>query len=254
VGIAAVTGSGSGIGAAVCARLESGGDRVIGVDLRGASVLADLGDASGRRAALDAVLEAARGALDRVAVCAGVGPHVDALEQIPSVNYFGALALLDGLLPALAGRPGAAAVAVCSNSAQLMPLEEHDYVLALLAGEEARARELARAHGGAIAYAGSKHALARALRRRAPEWGSAGVRLNGIAPGATETPMLEATREHSVWGRGLAALPIPLGRTGRAAEIAAAIAFLLGPEASFVHGSIVFADGGTDAAVRPDRF
>ena len=92
------------------------------------------------------------------------------------------------------------------------------------------------------------------LRRRAPAWGEAGLRLNGIAPGATETPLLEGTREHPVFGRGFASLPIPLGRPARPEEIAAVVAFLLGPEASYVHGSIWYADGGNDAAMFPERF
>jgi len=49
-------------------------------------------------------------------------------------------------------------------------------------------------------------------------------------------------------GRGL---PVPLGRAAPPEEIAAAVAFLLGPDASYVHGSVLFVDGGSDAAVRP---
>jgi len=47
------------------------------------------------------------------------------------------------------------------------------------------------------------------------------------------------------------ALPIPLGRRADPDDVAASVVFLLGPDAGFVHGSILFADGGTDAVVRP---
>ncbi|MBW2448660.1 MAG: SDR family oxidoreductase [Deltaproteobacteria bacterium] len=253
MGIAGVSGSASGIGAAVRARLEADGDRVIGVDLRSAEVEADLSTAEGRSSAIAGVREACGGALDRLVLCAGLGPQVgDA--RIAQVNYFGAVDLLDGLLPCLSGAPDAAAVVIASNSAQLGPFQDHPVVLALLDGDEARACELLADDAGYIAYGGSKHALSRAVRRRAAEWGGAGVRLNAIAPGATQTPLLEGTEKHPVWGKGVDALPIPLGRRATPAEVADIIAFLLGPEARYIHGSIVYADGGTDASVRPDFF
>jgi NAD(P)-dependent dehydrogenase (short-subunit alcohol dehydrogenase family) len=254
MGIAAVTGSASGIGAAVRERLERQGDRVVGVDLHDAEVVADLSTAAGRRSAVAGVLEATGGALDRVVLAAGLGAHVDDIRLVASVNYFGAVELLDALRPALAGRSDAAVVVVCSNSAQMGPFQEHPYVLALLDHDEARAHQLLAGENGFIAYGGSKHALSRAVRRRAPEWGKAGIRLNGIAPGPTRTPLMDGAAAHPVWGKGVQALSVPLGRWAEPAEIAATIAFLLGPEASYVHGSIVYADGGNDAELRPDGF
>jgi NAD(P)-dependent dehydrogenase (short-subunit alcohol dehydrogenase family) len=252
--VAAITGSATGIGAAVRARLEREGDRVVGVDLRGAEVEADLATPEGRRRARAGILERTGGALDRLVLCAGLGSHVEDLARIASVNYFGAVELLDALKHALAGRPGAAALAVCSNSARFGAFDEHPYVRALLDGDEALSRELAARENGFVAYAGSKHALARALRRRAAAWGEAGVRLNGIAPGATETPLLQGSLEHPVWGKGVERLAIPLGRRARPEEIAEVVAFLLSPAAGYVHGSIWYVDGGSDAALLPDRF
>jgi NAD(P)-dependent dehydrogenase (short-subunit alcohol dehydrogenase family) len=254
MGTAAITGSASGIGAAVRERLEKQGDRVIGVDLRDAEVVADLSTPEGRRQAVEGVLQASSGALDRVVLAAGLGAHVDDIALVASVNYFGAVEVLDGLRPALEGRSDAAVVVVCSNSAQMAPFQEHPFVLALLDHDEARARELLEHENGFIAYGGSKHALSRAVRRRAPEWGKAGVRLNGIAPGPTRTPLMEGAAAHPIYGKGVEALTVPLGRWAEPAEIAATIAFLLGPEASYIHGSIVFADGGNDAELRPDGF
>jgi len=254
MGIAAVSGSASGIGAAVRARLEKQGDRVIGVDLRDAEVKADLSTPAGRRQAIRGVLEASGGALDRLVLAAGLGAHVDDLKQVASVNYFGAVELLDGLRGALDGRADAAVVVVCSNSAQMAPFDEHPLVLALLEGDEAKAHEIVAKENGFIAYGGSKHALSRAVRRRASEFGRAGVRLNGIAPGPTRTPLMEGAVAHPVFGKGVKALQVPLGRWAEPEEIAAVIGFLLGPDASYVHGSIFYADGGNDAEIRPDRF
>ena len=127
-------------------------------------------------------------------------------------------------------------------------------MLALLAGDEAKARELIENENGFLAYAGSKQALGRAVRRRSLEWGKLGVRLNGIAPGPTETAMIEETRAHPVFSKGFEALEIPVGRLASPEEMAGIIAFLLSPAAAFIHGSIVYADGGNDAHLRPDAF
>jgi len=250
----AITGAGSGIGAAVRKRLEQGGDEVIGVDLRGAEIDADLSNPDGRAQAVEAIRERAGGALDRLVLCAGLGAHIDDIAAIASVNYFGAVEVMDALLGDLSGRPGAAVVAVCSNSAQFIPLDEHPFVVAMLDGDEAEARRLVAGENGFLAYGGSKHALCRAVRRRASQYGEAGVRLNGICPGTTQTPLLQGAIDHPVFGKGVDSLEIPLGHRAQPEDMAAVIAFLLGADAGYVHGSILYADGGTDATLRPDRF
>ena len=50
------------------------------------------------------------------------------------------------------------------------------------------------------------------------------------------------------------ALPVPLGRSAPAAEVAASVVFLLGPDSSYVHGQVLFVDGGAEAIMRPDTF
>jgi NAD(P)-dependent dehydrogenase (short-subunit alcohol dehydrogenase family) len=79
------------------------------------------------------------------------------------------------------------------------------------------------------------------------------VRLNAVAPGAVRTPLLEAGLEDPDLGPLIRAVPMPVGDLGRPEQIAAVIDFLLSDDASFLVGSIVFADGGTDALVQPDR-
>ena len=122
MGIAVVTGSASGIGAAVRARLEKNGDRVIGIDLRNAEIEVDPSTPEGREQSIAQALEACGGSLDRLVVAAGLGAHVSDVLKIASVNYFGAVEVLDGLRGAMRGREAAAAAAICSHSAQRMPL------------------------------------------------------------------------------------------------------------------------------------
>ena len=250
-----ITGSASGIGAAIRTRLEGEGDRVIGVDLADAEILADLSGGEGRSAALAAALEQCGGRLDRLVICAGLGTHVRPPSLVASVNYFGAVDVLDGLFDALSKGSDPAVVVVVSNSAQMAPLDDSPYVKALLDHDEARACRIVDELGAsAIAYMGSKHALGRAVRRRARKWGDARIRLNGVAPGPVRTPLLEGALDDPETGDAVRSLNVPIGRWGEPEEVAALVAFLLGPEARWIHGSIYYVDGGSDAAIRPDRY
>ena len=247
----AITGSASGIGAAIRKRLEGEGRAIVGVDLREAEVTADLATAAGRAAAVEGVQRAAGGHLDGVVACAGVGPQVEPWSTIVSLNYFGAVAVLDGLHASLAAGTAPAAVAISSNSAGL-PGNDNAVTAACLAGDEAEARRIAMTLHGHECYGGSKLALARWVRRNAPAWASAGIRLNAVAPGATQTPLLQAGLDHPIYGDAIRGFPIPTGAFGTPEDIAALVAFLLGPEARFFCGSVVFCDGGSDAMLRPD--
>jgi NAD(P)-dependent dehydrogenase (short-subunit alcohol dehydrogenase family) len=248
MGTIAITGSAGGIGGALRHRLEEDGHRVVGIDVRDAEVVADLATADGRAAMVDAVTEQTGGALDGVVAAAGVTHDDGAL--VTAINYFGAVATLEGLRPLLAGRPGASAVAVASNSTTTQPGLSLEHVAACLAGDEPAAR--AAAGHGVGAYGASKLALARWVRRHATTdaWIGAGVRLNAIAPGFIATPMTAGT-EDFIMGLG-DVYPIPIGRAGRAEEVAAVLALLLSPDGAFFCGSVITMDGGTDAALRAD--
>jgi NAD(P)-dependent dehydrogenase (short-subunit alcohol dehydrogenase family) len=248
-----VSGSASGIGHAVRERLERSGLHVVGVDLHDAEIDADLATAGGRRHAVEAVTEWSGGALDGAVACAGLGPHVRPVEDIARVNYFGALYFLDGLLDLLGKGEAAAAVAISSNGATLTPAHT-GLVDALLAGDEDAACRLAATLGGATVYGMSKLAMTRALRRRVGAWAQAGVRLNAVAPGPVDTPLLAASLADATVGPMVEALPVPVGRRATTTEIAAAVGFLLDPAQGFVHGSVLFVDGGSDALLQPDRF
>jgi NAD(P)-dependent dehydrogenase (short-subunit alcohol dehydrogenase family) len=249
-----ITGSGSGLGAAIRARLEADGASVLGVDLPGAGqeVEADLSTPLGRRSAINGVLVATGRSIDGVVVCAGVGPHVKPASRLVSVNYFGAVEVLDGLRPALADGVAPSAVAVSSNVIGLLPIRDPTLINAMLLEGEAAAVAIADRFDGGSVYVMTKIALARAVRHRVVDWGRAGVRLNAVAPGPVLTALLQGSLDDPVLGPSLEALPIPIGRRGEPEDIAAVVAFLLDPSSSFVHGSILFVDGGTDALVRPD--
>jgi NAD(P)-dependent dehydrogenase (short-subunit alcohol dehydrogenase family) len=244
----AVTGSAGGIGGAVRARLEARGARVVGVDVRDAEVIADLATPAGRTAMVEGVAAACDGALDGLVAAAGVTN--DDGRIVTAINYFGAVATLEGLRPLLAGRPGAAAVAVSSNSTTTQPGVPVDLAAACLAGDEATALD-ASGHGIG-AYAATKLALARWVRRQAvgADWIGAGIRLNAIAPGLIATPMTAATEE-MILGLG-DIFPIPIGRAGTADEVAALVDLLLGPDGGFFVGSFIVMDGGTEATLRTD--
>lgn len=251
----AVTGSASGIGAAIRARLERDGARVIGVDVRNADVIADLSTPAGRAAAVAGIEQAGANSLDGLVACAGLGPQVADHAAIASVNYFGAQVLLERLRPALGRGTQPAAVAISSNSTTI-PGAESPLVPACLDGNEAIVREMATTLAGHQVYAGAKLALTRWLRRVAPttEWAGAGIRLNAVAAGPVQTPLLQAGLDHPVFGPAIRAFPVPTGGPGAPEDIAAAVAFLLGPEARYICGSVLFVDGGTDALLRGDQY
>ena len=257
MGTYAISGSASGMGAATRRRLEAGGRRVIGVDLRDAEVVADLATAEGRGEAVAAVIDASDGVLDGAVTAAGLGPPVDG-ELIARVNYFGSVALLEGLRPALAASGGAQVVQFGSNSSTTTPNLPDELVAAFLDGHEedavAMLGEVDPVFAPAVAYGGAKLAVTRWCRRNAvtEQWIGEGIRLNVIAPGPVDTPLLHKGQADEVYGPLMDAFPVPVPETPDADALAAWVEFLLSPVARFACGSVVYVDGGTDALLRPD--
>ena len=250
-----VTGAASGIGAAVCEQLKQQGHTVIGIDRSSADIIADLSSSGGRQSAVEAVLEKTGGSLDHLILCAGLGVSAPSSGLIVSVNYFGVSELLEGLFQALKAGESPSAVVVGSVASVLSGAEQSPLSEKILEDNETSAVELANeADDPQIAYGSSKYAVSVMARRKAIEWGKAGVRLNVVAPGAVETPLLEASKEHPKYGEATKKFVAPLGRGSRPEELADVIRYLISPQASFIHGSLIFADGGMEAMVRPDRF
>jgi len=99
---------------------------------------------------------------------------------------------------------------------------------------------------GAAVYAASKHAVEGLTKSAALEGARSGVRVNAVAPGPTETGMLNrftGTAER----KAALAKTVPLGRVGEPGEIARAAVFLASEKASFITGQVLTADGGKTA-------
>jgi NAD(P)-dependent dehydrogenase (short-subunit alcohol dehydrogenase family) len=257
MGTYAVTGSASGMGAAVAARLRGRGHTVIGVDIKGADVIADLSTPSGRRGAAADVLAACSGTLDGAVMAAGLGPTKGAERAITEVNYFGVVEPLQAWRPALACAERAKVVVFASNSTTTVPAVPGRAIRALLAGDAEKALRAYRMfgrYGPPVAYAASKIALSRWVRRNAvtAQWAGAGIRLNALAPGAIMTPMLEEQLATPSEAKVVREFPIPIGGFGDAGQLADWVVFMLSDSADFLCGSVVFVDGGSDAYFRPD--
>ena len=101
--------------------------------------------------------------------------------------------------------------------------------------------------GNSFAYAAAKGAVRTMTKNAALHWATKGVRVNSIHPGFIETQQLLDRYEGTERHRAMLA-NTPMGRLGRASEVAAAVAFLAGDDATFITGSELNVDGGWTAA------
>ena len=229
---AIVTGGASGIGAATVAQLRAAGARVAVLDLHDApdadvSLTVDIGDEHEVVAAVREVADRF-GALDVAVVNAGIGGmgaildlSTDEWDRVMRVNLRGAFVTFrESARAMVAGaRPGAI-VAVTSVSGFLT--------------------DRSMAH-----YSASKAGLAALVRVAARELGPHGIRVNGVAPGTTDTPMFAATDRMRGYRERVASRSA-LGRVGSAAEVAQAVVALCALD--WVTGQILAADGGVSLA------
>lgn len=251
-----VTGAASGIGAATVELLTSQGHKVIGADLRGSDIKADLTTAEGRDHLVAQARELSGGRLDGVIANAGISAPIAATVK---VNFFGAVATLEGLRPLLLESEAPRAV-VTASMASLQPADE-ELLQALLDGDEdaavarGTALEESGPQAGYLNYSSSKQAIARWVRLNAPtaDWAGAGIPLNAIAPGVvisamteqlTSTPEGRAQLEEQV--------PMPLNGWMPAESAAELLSWLTSPANTHLCGQVIFIDGGVDAVFRKD--
>lgn len=251
-----ITGAASGIGAATAQLLGERGHRVIGVDLRNADVNVDLTTAEGRERMVSEVSDASAGRIDAIIANAGLATPT---ATTVAVNFFGAVATLEGLRPLLAGSPAPRAVATASmaslyppDDALLAALTAGDEAAALARGAEleASAPELAN-----LIYGTTKRALAQWIRRNAPTpaWAGAGIPLNAIGPGVVATPMTaDLTSTAEAREALLQMVPMPLNGIFEPRDVAYLLAWLTSEENAHLCGQVVFIDGGSDAVIRGD--
>lgn len=251
-----VTGAASGIGAATTQYLKEQGHRVITADLHSADVIADLATVDGREALVSGVARLSDDRIDAVLANAGGGPADTSIQ----LNFFGAVATLEGLRPLMAASDAPRAAAVSSVSCLSPP---HAPLLqACLDRDEPRALQIARqlwedtnttsgeADAGLALYGNAKHALNRWCRLTAPtaQWAGAGILLNAVPLGFYDTPAAAYVLGDAQARADMATLiPVKGAFPGKPREAAKLLAFLLSADNTQVTGQVLFADGGLEA-------
>jgi NAD(P)-dependent dehydrogenase (short-subunit alcohol dehydrogenase family) len=231
-GAAVVIGGGSGIGAAVAARQRAAGHDVLVWDIRDAGdVACDVSDPAQVDAATRATLERI-GTPALVTITAGIG-HSGLLADVTS-NDFDRVFAVNAKGPWLVMRALAKPMAAAGDGS-------------IVVTSSVSARLVDRAMG---LYCASKAALDMLVKVAAAEWGPA-LRVNAIAPGVTDTPMLGRAPRRGEWLAGVAERTA-LARLGTADEVAEAIVALHAMR--WVTGQIVAADGGLSLRSPIDAF
>lgn len=244
-----LTGGATGIGAAIKQQLLDQGNDIVVIDLKDGDYLADLGDPAARKTVIEQV-KADHPSIDGLITCAGVASQFPNPAKILQINYFGTVEIIEGLSDNIVS--GGRVVAISSNSAPMST--RPDLIDAMLGGDENAVVGMASDLHGHECYASSKGAVARYMRRKAPEFARQGATFNAVAPGYIQTPMTKAVEESEEYGELIKAFmdSIPIGRPGQADDVANVVLFLLSPQGSYVAGTTIFIDGAHDAMMRPD--
>ena len=242
-----ITGGAGGIGSSLARQLVARGDSVVLFGRRSESLealAAELGRAAlavpGDAGSLDDLTRAVEssvnqfGRLDGLAHCVGsirLKPlHLTTLDEFNEtihVNLTTAFLATKAALAAMRSQ-GSGSIVLVSTVAVRQGLNNHESIAAAKGGIEGLVRS------AAITYARQN------------------IRVNAVAPALTETP-LSAPLLRNDAARAFSEAMHPLGRIGRAEDVAAVIAFLLGGESTFVTGQVWGVDGGLAAGQAPPR-
>ncbi len=232
-----VTGGLSGIGAAVARRLVAEGATVVVADRSApetalgpgpmAPLRADVQDPVSVRALVEAVV-ARHGRLDGLVHSAGIGSYTPFLEtsletfdRVMSVNLRGTFIVGQAAARAMKESGGGVIVNIASVSG-------------------------VTGNAGRSAYGASKWGVIGLSRVMAVDLAAFGIRVNALAPGAVETPLVDKMLPGDEAVQWIARTP--LHRYGRPEELAGAAAFLCSDDASYMTGHVLVVDGGFTAA------
>ena len=239
--VAAVVGGGSGIGEAVAAGLRAHGARVAILDANLAAAERVAGALGGEttagvldirdKAAVDATFDAvvqAHGGLDVVICTPSINVRKtilnyseDEFDRVVAVNLKGSFHVLQAAGRIMTRQKRGSIVIFSSIRSQVV-------------------------EPGQSVYAMTKAGIVQLVRTGAAEFGSAGVRVNAVAPGVVETPLTAPIKANAEWYRAYAGKSA-LSRWARADEMVGPTLFLASDAASYVTGSVLFADGGWTA-------
>ncbi|MGN7942335.1 glucose 1-dehydrogenase [Virgibacillus sp. 6R] len=241
--VAIITGAGSGLGQATAVRLAEEGVNIVAVDVseKGGNetvelvkklgvesifIKADVSKAAEVKKYVDETVERF-GKIDYFFNNAGISGSgkfyldttIDEIEQIVGINLMGALYGVRYVAEVMLKNGGGSIVNTASSAGVI--------------GQDS-----------VVTYSATKHAIVGITKSMVAEYAKDGLRVNAIAPGPTETPMVKAFYEANPEMKANATGGIPQKRLGTPEEVAELVTFLLTSKAQYINGEVIRIDGG----------